>query len=67
MRRPWIKGKDFLNFHWTKKISSRRGREKLGKRGVAEVFFWCDFFGKGKRKRTSFGRWWKEGEWIGGW
>jgi hypothetical protein len=31
MRRLWIRGKDFLNFHWTKKTSSRRGHEKLGK------------------------------------
>jgi hypothetical protein len=39
MRRPWIRAKDFLNFHWKKKTSSRRGHEKLGKRGVREVFF----------------------------
>jgi hypothetical protein len=24
MRRPWIGRKDFHNFHWTKKTSSRR-------------------------------------------
>jgi hypothetical protein len=30
MRRPWIRKKDFQNFHWTKRISSRRGYEKLG-------------------------------------
>jgi hypothetical protein len=30
MKRPWIGGKDFHNFHWTKKTSSRKGHEKLG-------------------------------------
>jgi hypothetical protein len=34
MRRPWIKRKDFFNFHWTNKTSSRKGHEKLGKGGV---------------------------------
>jgi hypothetical protein len=29
MKRPWIKRKDFHNFHWTKRTSSRRGHEKL--------------------------------------
>jgi hypothetical protein len=44
IRRPWIRGKDFLNFHRTKKTNSKRGHEKLGERGVREVFFLCDFF-----------------------
>jgi hypothetical protein len=29
MKRPWIGRKDFHNFHWTKRISSRKGHEKL--------------------------------------
>jgi hypothetical protein len=29
MRRPWIRGKNFHNFHCTKRISVRRGHEKL--------------------------------------
>ncbi len=30
-RRPWIRRKDFHNFHWTKRTSSKRGDQKLGK------------------------------------
>jgi hypothetical protein len=30
MKRPLIGVKDFHNFHWTKRISSRRGYGKLG-------------------------------------
>jgi hypothetical protein len=29
MRRPWIREKDFHNFHGTKRTSSRKGHEKL--------------------------------------
>jgi hypothetical protein len=65
MRRPWIKGKDFHNFHWTKKTSSRRGHEKLGEkefvRGLLLVLF---FLGKGRRRMMGLSRWWKKGGWV---
>jgi hypothetical protein len=65
MRRPWIGGKDFHNFHWTKKISSR-GHEKLGEEEfVGGSSFCVIFFGKGRRRMMSFIRWWKEVEWVG--
>ncbi len=53
MRRPWIGGKDFFNFHWTKKTSLRRGHEKLGKGGVRKVFFLCDFSWEGEEKENE--------------
>ncbi len=34
MKRPWIGGEDLHNFHWTKRISSRKGDEKIGEEGV---------------------------------
>jgi hypothetical protein len=54
MKRPCIGGKDFFNFHWTKKISSRKGREKLGKRKVQQVFFRCDFSWEREEKEDEF-------------
>jgi hypothetical protein len=51
MRRPWIGRKDFINFHWTKKISSKKGHEKLGKGGVREVSYCVIFPRKGKRRK----------------
>ncbi len=53
IRRPWIRRKDFINFHWTKKISSKKGHEKLGKKGVREVFFLCDFPWEGEKKENG--------------
>jgi hypothetical protein len=29
MKRPLIEAKDFHNFHWTRRISSRKGHGKL--------------------------------------
>ncbi len=43
MRRPWIGGKDFHNFHWTKRTSSRRG-DKLGKNEFLGGFLLMKFF-----------------------
>jgi hypothetical protein len=37
MRRPLIGGKDFHNFHWTRIISSRRGRGKLEKGEFCDI------------------------------
>jgi hypothetical protein len=34
MRRPWIGGEDFLNFHGTRRTSSRGVLEKLGGKNV---------------------------------
>jgi hypothetical protein len=49
MRRPWIGRKDFHNFHWTNRTSSRRSHEKLGEEeflgGLLLVLF---FLGKGE-------------------
>jgi hypothetical protein len=41
MKRPLIRGKDFHNFHWTRRISSRRGHGKLwgGEKKIYLVFF----------------------------
>jgi hypothetical protein len=51
MRRPWIGRKDFHNFHWTKKTSSRNGHEKLEEekwvRGLLLVLFFLGRGGKG--------------------
>jgi hypothetical protein len=44
MRRPWIRGKDFHNFHWTKRTSSRRGHEKLGEEEFGGGLFLVLFF-----------------------
>jgi hypothetical protein len=48
MKRPWIGGKDFHNFHWTKRTSLRKGHEKLREEkflgGLLFVFF---FLGRG--------------------
>jgi hypothetical protein len=66
MRRPWIGRKDFLNFHWTKRTSSRRGHEKLREEEILGKFFSCVVFLKKRRRRMmSLSRWWKEREWIG--
>jgi hypothetical protein len=46
MKRPLIRGKDFHNFHWTRKTSSKRGHGKLGR--FLFFFVSCVFFlGKG--------------------
>jgi len=51
MRRPWIGGKDFHNFHWTKRTSSRRGPKKLGGKeflgGLLLVLFFLEKRGEG--------------------
>jgi hypothetical protein len=48
MRRPWIGGKDFHDFHWTNKTSLKKGHEKLGEEeflgGLLLVLF---FLGRG--------------------
>jgi len=45
MKRPLIGGRDFHNFHWTKKTSSKRGHGKLERK---EFFLLsCVFFGRG--------------------
>jgi hypothetical protein len=44
MRRPLIGRKDFHNFHWTRRTSSRRGNGKLEKE---KFFLFCVFFGRG--------------------
>jgi hypothetical protein len=41
----WKEG--FPNFHWTRRTSSRRGHERLTKRGVVSCVF---FLGKKGRK-----------------
>jgi hypothetical protein len=51
MKGPWIKEKDFHNFHWTKKISSQRGfmkslKEKKFVRGILFVLFFLGRRGK---------------------
>jgi len=38
MKRPLIRRKDFHNFHWKRRTSSRRGHGKLGVKGVYLVF-----------------------------
>jgi hypothetical protein len=65
MKRPWIEKKDFLNFHGTRRIRSKKVFEKLGGEEFLGVFFLCDFLGKGRRKMRSLGRWWKGGKWVG--
>jgi hypothetical protein len=47
MRKPWIGGKDFHNFHWTKRISSRKGHEKLGEEEFVGGLFVLFFLGRG--------------------
>jgi hypothetical protein len=39
----------------------------LGKKKFEKFFSSVIFVGKGRRRRMSLGRWWKKGEWIGGW
>ncbi len=34
-----IRGKDFHNFHWTRRITSKRGHGKLGKKQNYLLFF----------------------------
>jgi len=66
MGRPWIGRKDFHNFHWTNRTSSKKGHVNFG-----EEKFWGGssscviFLGEWRRRRMSFSRWWKEGEWVG--
>jgi hypothetical protein len=51
MKRSWIRGKDFHNFHWIKRTSSRKGHEKLGEDkfvgGLFLVLFFLRRRGKG--------------------
>jgi hypothetical protein len=54
MKRPWIGGKDFHNFHWTKRTSSRRGHEKLGEEEFVGVFFLCYFSWEGEEKDDGY-------------
>jgi len=50
MRRPWIGGKDFHNFHWTKRTSSRRGHEKLGgEEFLGGLFLMLFFWRRGEK------------------
>jgi hypothetical protein len=66
MREPWIEGKDFHNFHWTKKRSLRKGHEKLEEGEFLGGSSSCVIFlGKRRRRIMSISRWWKEGEWVG--
>jgi len=66
MRRPWIGGKDFHNFHWTMRTNSGSGHEKLrGKEFWGKFFSYVVFLGRGRRRMMSLSRWWKEGEWVG--
>jgi hypothetical protein len=44
MKRPWIGGKDFHNFHWKTKTSSRRDHEKLKEEEFVGGFFLVLFF-----------------------
>jgi hypothetical protein len=44
MKSSWIGGKNFYNFHWTKKTSSKRGHEKLGGDKFLGGFFLVLFF-----------------------
>jgi hypothetical protein len=46
MRRPWIGGKDFHNFHWTKRTSLRKGHEKLGEEDVWGFLLVLFFLGR---------------------
>jgi hypothetical protein len=39
MRGPLIGRKDFHNFHWIRKINSRKGHEKLDKKKVFYLVF----------------------------
>jgi hypothetical protein len=39
MKRPLIRRKDFHNFHWKRRTSSRRGHGKLGVKGVLSYVF----------------------------
>jgi hypothetical protein len=50
MRRPWIGGKDFHNFHWEKKQAQGRVMKSLGERSLEEVLFLCYFFKKREEK-----------------
>jgi hypothetical protein len=55
MTRPWIRGKDFHNFHLIKRTSSRRGDEKLGKEEfLGMVFFLCYFSWEGEEQDDEF-------------
>ncbi len=57
MKRPWIGGEDFFNFHGTRRANLKSLEEKN---------FWVSsscviFLGKGRKGMKSLGRWW-EGE-----
>jgi len=54
MKRSWIGGEDFFNFHGTRRASGRRGLEKLGGEEFLGLFFLGDFFGKGGEKDEEF-------------
>jgi hypothetical protein len=60
MERPLIGGKDFHNFHWKRRISSKRGHGELGVKGVVYCVFFLGVRGiisyvffLGKRRKTS--------------
>jgi len=63
MKSPWIEGKNFHNFHWTKKTNSRKGHEKLGGDELLGGFFSCVVFpGRRRSRMMNLSRWWKEGD-----
>jgi hypothetical protein len=51
MRRPWIGGEDFHNFHWKKRISLRRGQKKLREEEFVGVFVATLALGSRPRQR----------------
>jgi hypothetical protein len=54
MRRPQIRGENFLNIHGTRKTNSRRNDEKFGGKEFLGVFFLCDFSWEGEEKDEEF-------------
>jgi predicted ABC-type sugar transport system permease subunit len=50
----WIRGENFLNFHGTRRINSRRFFKKLGGGEFLGVFFLCDFSWEGEEKYEEF-------------
>jgi len=53
MKRPWIREKDFHNFHWTKKIAQGGVMKSLGERSFEGVFFLCCFSWKRQKKEDE--------------
>ncbi len=54
MKRPSIRGEDFLNSHGTKKTSERKGLEKLGGEEFLVVFSCVIFSWKGKERDEEY-------------